>query len=496
MPERVDRRKFLQAAGAVALGLGLGWSPTGATLAAECGALSPAAWQGLSEQLQGPLLRPGDQGYRRAAAPWNLRYSEIQPAGIARCAGAADVRAALLWAQQNQLEFATRAGGHSYAGFSTTTGLQIDVSQMQAFDLDPDSGLMRVGAGARNSDVYAGLRPYSRALTHGRCPSVGIAGFVLGGGIGFNQRRYGLACDQLVETEIVTADGHLLRCNEHHNADLFWACRGGGGGNFGVNTSFTFQTFPVDRVTVYTITWDSCVDDLLPLALDLLPQTTERLGCKLSVIAGSGPITLELLGQLAGSADELGAIFAPLTAIAAPAQATVLDLPYWDGQDFLAEGSGRMYVHERTRYAFSPLPADGAATILDSLRRWPGTSAGANWKSFIAGGATAAPAPDATAFVHRAALMITSIELDWSGRDSVGSVQKNAAWQNAFHGAMARYTSDESYQNFIDAGQQDYLRAYYGANLDRLIEIKRRYDPENVFHFPQSIPLSQGSPAM
>ena len=145
---------------------------------------------------------------------------------------------------------------------------------------------MRLSGGARNANVYAALRPLGRAITHGRCKGVGVAGLVLGGGIGFSQRLQGLACDQLVETEIVIASGELLRCNEVDNADLFWACRGGGGGNFGVNTSLTFQTFPVAVVTVFRLVWRSGLDELLPAALALLPTTPDRLGCKLFVEAG------------------------------------------------------------------------------------------------------------------------------------------------------------------------------------------------------------------
>jgi FAD/FMN-containing dehydrogenase len=118
----------------------------------------------------------------------------------------------------------------------------------------PDvEGRVRMGGGARNANVYAGLRPANRSITHGRCEGVGVAGLVLGGGIGFSQRRRGLTCDQLVETEIVTAAGERLVCNEKENADLVWACRGGGGGNFGVNVSLTFQTFPVDVMTVFKL---------------------------------------------------------------------------------------------------------------------------------------------------------------------------------------------------------------------------------------------------
>jgi FAD/FMN-containing dehydrogenase len=173
-----------------------------------------------------------------------------------------------------------------------------------------------------------------------------------------------------------------------------------------------------------------------------------------------------------------------------PSQETVRALPYWEAQDFLSEDDSPDYSHERSRYVRQPMPPDGARTILDFLRRWPGTHADVNWKMFLAGEAVAAVPPAATAFVHRDALMISSIELDWTADDTVGTVADNEAWLADFHAAMAPFTSDECYQNFIDEAQNDYLRAYYGANLERLVAVKRRYDPRNVFTYPQGIPLT------
>ena len=165
-------------------------------------------------------------------------------------------------------------------------------------------------------------------------------------------------------------------------------------------------------------------------------------------------------------------------------------LPYWLCQEILAEEGDLEYSHERSRYIYRPLPAEGIATILDFLRRWPGTHDGAEWKMFLAGGAVASVAPEATAFVHRNALMLSAIDLAWTPEDDAAVVADNEAWLDAFHAAMRPFTSDESFQNFVDGAETDFLRAYYGTNLERLVEIKRRYDPDNLFRFPQSIPLT------
>jgi FAD/FMN-containing dehydrogenase len=455
------------------------------------GAAPPGAapWDDLARSLNGPLLRKDAADYPKIAAPWNLRFAARLPAGIARCTSPEDVRAALLWAERNDVPFAIRSGGHSYAGFSTTSGLMIDVSLMnEVGDLDA-SGRVRLGGGARNANVFASLGPLNRAITHGRCKGVGVAGLVLGGGIGFSQRLRGLACDQLMETEIVIASGERLRCNEQENADLFWACRGGGGGNFGVNTSLTFQTFPVDAVTVFRLAWSRGLDELLPAALALLPTTPDRLGCKLFVEAGKDE-QLELVGQLVGTEGELTGLLAPLYQIATPDEEAIRTLPYWDSQEFLSEEGPPEYSHERSRYIFRPVLPEGARTILDFVRRWPGTHDGAQWKIFLAGGAVGAVPPDATAFVHRQALMLSAIDLSWTPEDDEAAVAANQAWLDEFHAAMQPFASDESFQNFIDEAETNYLRAYYGTNLERLVEIKRKYDPANVFRFAQSIPLS------
>lgn len=450
---------------------------------------APADWRGLARLLGGELLQSGAPDFARIAAPWNLRFASILPSAIARCVSPEDVAICLLWAQRNDMPIAIRSGGHSYAGFSTTDGLMIDVSPMNAVGALDGEGRLRLGGGARNADVFAALRAGNHAITHGRCKGVGVAGLTLGGGIGFSQRLHGLTCDQLVETEIVIASGERLVCNAIENADLFWACRGGGGGNFGVNTSLTFRTFLVGDYAIFRLNWADGVAELLPAALALLPSMPDRFGCKLQLEAGKEP-ALTLQGQLAGTQAELAQLLAPLTRIAKPREEAISVLPYWLGQEVLTEEGDPEYSHERSRYIFRTLPTEAIATILDHLRRWPGTHDGAEWKAFLTGGAVAEVSPEATAFVHRDALMLSAIDLAWTPEDDAGLVAENEAWLGEFHASMRPFTSDQSFQNFADGAETDYLRAYYGTNLERLVEIKRRYDPGNLFRFPQSIPLA------
>ena len=368
MSVTLDRRAFLKAGSGALLGLAAPPLARARDLATDA---SPADWADLARSLNGHLLQRGVPNFATIAAPWNLRFASTLPQAIARCATPEDVRICLLFASANKVPFAVRSGGHSYAGFSTTTGLLLDVSAMNEVRYDAPSGRVHLGGGARNADVYAGLAPVNRAITHGRCRGVGVAGLVLGGGIGFSQRLRGLTCDQLLEMELVTASGERLLCNERENADLFWACRGGGGGNFGVTVAMTFHTFAVDLLTAFRMVWTTRVAELLPATLDLLPSAPDRLGCKLSVDAGKEP-ALHLLGQLVGSKEELAALLAPLYRIAAPSHEAIGTLSYWDSQAFLSEEGEPEYTHERSRYVFSPLPAEASATILDHLRSWPG----------------------------------------------------------------------------------------------------------------------------
>jgi len=218
------------------------------------------------------------------------------------------------------------------------------------------------------------------------------------------------------------------------------------------------------------------------------------MGCKVAVTAkrngAANDLAVTLLGQYSGSVDDVRTMLASVYAIAAPSAETIELRSYWDGQEFLSEDGTPEYSHERSRYAPAAISSAGIQTIFDNLRAWPGTGVAATWKYFLTGGAITRKTPDAMAFVHRDAAMITSIELEWLASDSQQTLARNEAWLDDFHIAMQPFTSDQCYQNFIDPSETNWQHAYYGANLDRLKTVKKKYDPRNVFHFAQSIPLT------
>jgi len=491
----LDRRRFLFLSSAAALSAGIPSSlaPTlvlGRDIDDGGKPISEGAWRELASRLSDRLLRPGDPDFTNTALPQNLRYAEVLPAGIARCRDNNDVAQAILWCREHGVPLATRSGGHSYAGFSTTRGLMINVGPMNTAKFDPTTQTVRIGGGARNGDLYKALQPTGMTITHGRCPSVGAAGFLLGGGIGFNMRAHGVGCDQLISTDVVTADGKLQTVAAKD--DLFWACCGGGGGNFGINTSFTLQTFRTAPVTVFRMRWTAdpeAVFAALMRALDAAPTT---LGSRISLGAPTPrqrdekhDVTVSLLGQFYGRARDLADILAPVP----PAQSTeIFEKSYWDGQEFLSEPGPPEHYQERSTFVTGVLDSRALATAFDWLRRWPGTSAGADLRFFQTGGKINERAPDDTAYVHRDNRWLMLVGLNWEEHDPPELLRQNHEWQDAFYEAMLPYSTRGAYQNFVDPSLTDWQRAYYGKNLDKLRRVKAAVDPDWVFRFAQAIP--------
>lgn len=468
--------------------------PTIATVAA-CAPSDMAALASLERLLPGRVLRPGAEGYARFTSPWNLRWTGRRPIAqaVVRAGSAADVATVVRWANDTGIPIVPRSGGHSYVGYSSTTGVLIDVSSMTDVAYDAASGRARVAGGARNRNVYESLSTVSRTLTHGRCYDVGVAGLVTGGGIGFNMRRLGLTCDRLVETEMVLANGELVRANARENAELFWAVRGAGGGQFGVHTSFTFETAEAPDLFVFDITFVDGLEALLPALLEREKDAPRELGLKHTLrakrLASGVQIELNLLGQWAGPRADLDAWLAPLRAISTPdpARDRIEPMRYWDGQAVLSDLDAPEYGYERSRYAHRAFSAAALSEVFARLRALP--AATASWKGFLTGGAIADVSRTATAFVHRTDWLLTTIDLTWRAEDAPDAVLSALEWVDGFHSAMAPHTSGESYQNFIDESQTDWQTAYHGENFDRLRAVKRSVDPRDVFRFAQSVPV-------
>jgi FAD/FMN-containing dehydrogenase len=364
------------------------------------------------------------------------------------------------------------------------------------------NGTVRIGGGTRNREFYALLRRHDLASTHGRCPSVGAAGFLLGGGIGFNMRAYGAGCDQVVAGEIVTADGKirtLAADADKTEADLFWACRGGGGGNFGINTAFTLRPFEAAPVTVFDLTWSATHPEpkqVLTTLMQALDSAPVELGTRLSVRAPSprdrrrgGDVTISLLGQLhGGSGKQLDQILADVYALAKPQRSKIWEqVKYWDGQKLIEEHDAPSYFQERSAFLASRLDDEAIDLAFGYLRSWPGTSGRAELLFFQTGGKINGPAADATAFAHRGSRWLLDVALFWSAADRADLVTRNRDWQDRFYEAMRRFSTGGAYQNFADPSLRDWRTAYYGGNLSRLESIKQAADPDRLFNFAQAL---------
>ena len=499
----LSRRRFLVGSSALVAGAGVaGRDFAEPAFAREARQPSDAAWRALADKLSGPVLRAANFDLSEIAHPANLRYAKDLPDAIALCRSAEDVAAAIVWCNDNGVPLIIQSGGHSYAGFSMRKGgLMLNLRLMSGARIA--NGSVTVAGGILNQKLYALLAQNDLAVTHGRCLTVGAAGFVLGGGIGFNMRAHGLACDQLTASEIVTADGKIRTIGPQSGGiegDLFWACRGGGGGNFGVSTSFTLDTFLAEPVTVFMLTWPGETRHADKIALALIADLEKAplglgLGTRLSLQApkpkdraGGADVTISLIGQLKGSPADLDGVLARATAIAKPRHALVWgNAPYWAAQALLEEGYGSDYFQERSTFAAPGQAEKAIAHVFPQLLAWPGTSGSADLRFFQTGGRINDVDAGATAFAHRNSAWIMDVGLDWRGRDPAHMVEAARAWQDRLYGAIRGFSTGGAYVNFPDPSLADWRQAYYLGNLARLQEIKAKVDPKRLFDFPQAI---------
>ncbi|WP_438016556.1 FAD-binding oxidoreductase [Sorangium sp. So ce315] len=449
-------------------------------------------------RLTGRVVLPGDPGYDDAREGYNARFSR-HPSAVVFCQDAQDVASAVRWATARGVEIRARSGRHCYEGFSVLdAGLVIDVSDLRNVRVDRARSVAVIGAGADLITVYDALGQVGVTIPAGSCPTVSIAGLTLGGGFGLLSRALGLTCDSLLAVEMVTAEGEVIRADERENQDLLWACQGGGGGNFGVVTSFTFKTHPVSEVSIVTITWPwGALPGVLEAWQSFAASTDERLTSILKLTArSSGEISC--VGQMLGTGGELHRLIQPLVSArgTVPSSVSIETLPYLRavGQlGGLGSDPDRWTVHQRqaqasfknaSAYAYEPFDEGAVAALTAELSRAP--SARCLVQLDAHGGAIGRVAPDATAFPHRRALWSLQYQAYWT---AAAEEKENVAWVERVRRAMLPHTRG-AYINYIDAELEDWLTAYYGANVARLAAIKARYDPREVFRFPRSIPRS------
>jgi FAD/FMN-containing dehydrogenase len=445
------------------------------------------AVQQLAGRLSGTLLLPADAGYDDARTVWN-RMIDRRPAMIARCARADDVVAAVHFARQHDLLLSVRSGGHNVTGHAVCErGLMIDLSPMKAIRVDPGQRLASVEAGLTWKEFDTATQTYGLATTGGIISSTGVAGLTLGGGHGWLMRRHGLACDNLVAVELVTADGRRLRASHAEHADLFWGVRGGGG-NFGIVTSFEFRLHPISTVLggmlLFPLTRGREVLDVYRQQARVAPDEL-TCGALITVWHDATPVIAIALCYC-GPPERGERLVAPFRKLGSPLLDSVRPLPYAELQTTFdaTNPPGRWYY--KTGYLDGDrMEGDRFVEALLAQCDFPSPSPLSRIFIEHLGGAMGRVAPEATAFVHRRApydLIVIA------GGFRPEDTEKNVAWARATSAAMGPFMSGGAYVNYLDADAgADAVRAAYGPAYERLITLKEKYDPQNIFRLNQNI---------
>lgn len=446
-------------------------------------------WTTLRNGVAGTLLLPHDSGFDTAvrARPFIARDGVPTPTAVLRCRVAADVATAIGFARRRELPFAVRSGGHCAAGLSSTTGLVIDVSPMDTVEVEADRVV--VGGGVRLAGLVESLAAHERALPAGTCPTVGVSGLTLGGGWGMLSRQYGLTCDHLVRGEVVTADGAVVAADEDHDSGLFWALRGGGAVGFGVVTSMVFRTVPAPRMTNFRYAWPvAAAADVIGAWFDRAIDAPARMCAEVGVYADE----VQLHGAMAGTQAETTELLTRLCrGLKPPMRVDLAELSYLDSARDLAGSVGAadpsQHLYATSEFFDHALPADAVDALLARFASGP---AGREIGFMPWGGGDHPVSTEATAFPHRRARyvvhhVVVTPDASAEARD----------WAQEMRDVIHPHGTGGVYANFAEPDLTDWERAYYGDNAERLREIKRRYDPDGVFHTAQSVRTAQARPA-
>jgi hypothetical protein len=455
-----------------------------------------APFADLAAALHGELVTPADGAYDAARAVYNGMVDR-RPAAVARCREAADVVAAIGFARAHGMEVAVRGGGHHAAGYGTwDDALVVDLSPMRAVAVDPSERTVRVGGGATWGDVDRVTVPAGLATPSGFLASTGVAGLALGGGIGYLSRRFGLTVDNLLAAEVVLADGRRVTADPTRHPDLFWALRGGGG-NFGVVTSFTFRCHPIgEHGTVIggPVLYDIAdAPAVMRWYRELLPALPEELSGWLGLltIPPAAPFPEALWGRRAcgivwcytGPHDRADDVLAPVRGFGSPLLDGLHPMPFSDLQSafdpFYPAGLQWYWRSDHYREI-----SDAAIEVHREFGdRLP--SGHSTMHLYPVDGAAARVAPGATAFAYRDggwAGVVVGVDPDPARAGAV------SAWAKEYWERLRPTSAGSAYLNFVGDEGAERVRASYGDNYDRLRRIKRRYDPDNTFHLNQNIP--------
>ena len=444
----------------------------------------------LAERLRGTLILPEDAGYDPARRVWNGMIDR-RPAAIAQCTGVGDVIETVNFARENAIAVTVRGGGHNVAGKAVRDdAIMIDLAPMRGIRVDPERKTGRAQGGVRWGAFDYETAALGLVTTGGTVSTTGVAGLTLGGGLGWLMRKHGLSCDNLIEADVVTADGRFLKASAEENSDLFWALRGGGG-NFGIVTSFDFQLHDAEPIIAGMALYPGAkLRDVLSFFRDYTASAPDSLTTMAGVFTGdpakSGPDRNAAWIAVchSGPVDEGMRLVQPIKAFGPPMVDQIAEMPYLQLQTMFDGGSGpgqRAYWRSNFMQQLSDEAIETFAGLADA------GLAGAGTGMFIEhlGGAIARIGDHETAFSNRSANYNATILGSWP---DAADDAANIAWTRAAGDKLKAFATGAGYVNYMTGDEGgERVRSTYETNLTRLREIKRKYDPENFFNSNQNI---------
>jgi len=432
---------------------------------------------------RGEVIQPGDSGYETARKIWNASIDK-HPGIIARCAGVADVVAAVNFARENELLVAVRGGGHNVSGRALCDdGIVIDLSGMKGIHVDAKNHSARVQAGATLGDLDRETHVFGLAVPAGIISKTGIAGLALGGGVGWLVRKYALTCDNVLSFDIVTADGNPRVASANENEDLFWALRGGGG-NFGVVTSFEFRVHPVSTVLGGLVIYprDRAVE-VLRFYRDFTQSAPEELTAYCALMhTPDGIPAVAVIACYCGDLTEGEKVFKPLRAFGSPMLDEIQPMPFPQMQTLLdpAFPDGNQNYWKST--FLRELSDDAIAVLVEHANRATSPLTGVTIEFY--GGAASRVGVSESAFAQRQAQYDLVIVAQWV---DPGESQRHIGWARGLADSMRPFSSGAYFLNFLGEEGEDTTKAAYGPNYDRLMAVKKKYDSKNFFCLNQNI---------
>jgi FAD/FMN-containing dehydrogenase len=429
------------------------------------------------------LILPGEPEYEKARRIWNGMIDK-HPSAIVRCAGVSDVIDAVNFARREGLRVAVRGGGHNVAGNAVCDdGMVIDLSRMKGIWVDPKARTVRAQAGVTWEELDRETAAFGLATTGGLISTTGIAGLTLGGGLGVLMRKHGLACDNLLSAEVVPAEGRFLRASERENPDLFWGLRGGGG-NFGVVTSFEFRLRPCTQVLAGLVVHPlGQAEDLLKFYRGFTQRAPDELA--LYVLMGPSPDGVRIAAIYAcyaGDLKEGERVLRPLREFDTPLADTVGPLPYWEAQRLFDPGFPPGQNNYWKANFLKGLSDEAIETVVNQFKRAPSPLSAVALEHL--GGAVRRAGRGATAFAHRDAEYSLLIIGRWV--DAM-EAEENIAWARGLWSALQPHSLEGVYVNYLGEEGEQRVRAAYGASYERLVALKEKFDPKNFFGLNQNI---------